>query len=273
MAASGSGVTIYGAMMLQDKWKDIRVEVSGHVAVVEIRRPPHNYFDLPLIVEIAEAFEQIDTKSDLRAIVLASSGKAFCAGASFSGDEGKEGYAVDPGALYREALRLFDTKKPVIAAIQGAAVGGGLGLALVADLRVAAPEARFCANFVKLGIHPGFGLTHTLPRLIGPQAASLLFYTGRRIDGVTALGLGLVDELVSADQLRSRAMTLANEIAENAPLAVQATRQTMRAGLTDAVRAQLGHEEQEQLRLFKTDDYHEGVRAVRERRPGRWVGA
>jgi len=159
-----------------------------------------------------------------------------------------------------------------VAAIQGSAVGGGLGLALVADFRVVSPEARFAANFTKLGIHPGFGLTYTLPRLIGPQRASLMFYTGRRIPGEQAVEWGLADVLAQADRLRDTAKDLAREIAESAPLAVRSTRATMRRGLADAVRAQTDHEFAEQSWLIRTEDHQEGVRAVAERRPGRFQG-
>ena len=255
---------------MNTQFGDVTVASEGHVAVVSFSRPPNNFFDLALIVNLADAFEAVDADCELRAIVLASEGKAFCAGASFSGGEGNGG---EPGALYREANRLFDTRKPIVGAIQGPAIGGGLGLALVPDFRVVAPEARFAANFVKIGIHPGFGLTHTLPRVIGQQEAALLFYTGRRIDGEEALRIGLADILVPAADLRARAVALAAEIAENAPLAVEATRATMRAGLAEAIGKQCEREGVAQVALFKTADFREGVKAVSERRSGRWVAA
>ena len=174
--------------------------------------------------------------------------------------------------LYVEGVRLFRCKKPVVAAIQGPAIGGGLGLALVADFRVATADARFAANFVKIGIHPGFGLTYTLPRLIGAQKASLMFLTGRRIEGKEALAWGLCDQLAERDDLRDAALTLAEEIAEGAPLALLSTRATMRQGLADAVKAQTDHEFKEQSWLFKTEDHREGVKAVTERRPGKFCG-
>src|SRR6185436_20373861 len=122
---------------------------------------------------------------------------------------------------YKEAIRLFRTRKPVVGAIHGAAVGGGLGLALVPDFRVTCAEARFSANFTRLGFHPGFGLTTTLPRLVGVQQAALLFYTGRRIGGQEAQRIGVADLLVAQDQVRTSAIELAREIAASAPLAVQ----------------------------------------------------
>jgi len=174
--------------------------------------------------------------------------------------------------LYEMAWRLFRSNTPVVAAVQGAAVGAGLGLALAADFRVAAPEARFTANFVKLGFHPGFGLTHTLPRLVGAQRAELMFLTGRRLKAEEALAWGLVDEVVPAEELRAAALRLAQEIAENAPLALTATRGTLRAGLAEAVRAATLREHYEQSGLRLTEDYAEGLRAVAERRAGNFVG-
>src|SRR5215831_6788225 len=163
---------------------DIGIEKSGHVALIEIRRPPNNFFDIPLIKELAGAFESFDEDIHIRAVVLAAQGKAFCAGANFSDGstldaQGRRPNEPGPGVapLYVEGNRLFRTKKPIIAAVHGAAVGGGLGLAMVADFRVACPEARFCANFTRLGFHPGFGLTVTLPAVIGQTKAALMFYT------------------------------------------------------------------------------------------------
>src|SRR5207247_5428881 len=142
----------------------------------------------------------------------------------------------------------------VIAAVQGAAVGGGLGLALVADFRVTCEEARFSANFNRLGFHPGFGLTATLPRLVGAQQAALLFYTGRRIPGDEAVRIGLADLLVAQDEVRSAAQALALEIAQSAPLAVLATRQTVRRGLVDQIEAATARELAEQDWLRRTED-------------------
>lgn len=246
---------------------EIHVFVDGHVARVELRRPPHNYVNASVLALLADTFEDLDRDPAIRCLILASQGKTFCAGADFSNDEGSGDTARQ---FYGSAVRLFATRKPVVAAIQGAAVGAGLGLATIADFRIASREARFSANFVKLGIHPGFGLTYTLPRIVGEQNAALLLYTGRRIHGEEAKMLGLVDRIVDASNLQSAASLLACEIAENAPLAVEATRATLRRGLAEAVALQTAHEAAEQERLFTTDDYLEGLRAVTERRPGRF---
>jgi enoyl-CoA hydratase/carnithine racemase len=252
---------------------DIGIEKTDHVALVEIRRPPNNFFDIPLIKDIAGAFESFDEDSNIRAIVLAAQGKAFCAGANF-GDgstldaQGRRSNEPGPGVapLYIEGNRLFRTKKPIIAAVHGAAVGGGLGLAMVADFRVTCPEARFCANFTRLGFHPGFGLTVTLPAVIGETKASLMFYTSRRVPGDEAYAMGLADVLVRQDQVRDAAIKLAAEIGENSPLGLIATRMTMRGGIADRVREATDHELEEQTRLRKTDDFKEGVKSMSERR-------
>lgn len=251
----------------------LKVTLEGHVATVTIDRPPNNHVSVELMSDLADALENLDNSNNCRAVVLASAGKAFCAGADLVAPDGIAGKGMGGiNALYDQAVRLFSVETPIIAAVQGAAVGAGLGLALVADFRVAAPEARFAANFVKLGFHPGFGLTHTLPRLIGQQRANLMFLTGRRVKAEEALGWGLVDEVVPLDGLLAAAQALAAEIAENAPLAVLATRKTLRQGLAEAVRAQTNHEHAQQTILRATEDFAEGVRAVQERRAGQFTG-
>ncbi len=256
--------------------KDIQVQLKNHVALIEILRPPNNFFDLSLICDIADALEELDNDDQCRAIVLASQGRHFCAGADFSQRRKVPVEQQDsPGQptsnpLYTAAVRLFDCKKPIVGAIQGAAVGGGFGLALVPDFRVVCAASRFTANFTKLGFHPGFGLTYTLPKLIGQQRANLMFYTGRRITGITALEWGLAD--VFNDDVRAGAFQLANEIAENAPLAVMSVRATMRRGIAHAIRVSTDHEFSEQYRLQQTDDHREGLKAVAERRAGDFKG-
>ncbi len=256
--------------------EDLKVERHSHVALVEIRRPPNNFFDSPLIEGLASVFEDLDRDAGVRALVLASAGKHFCAGANFGDARGRserrERRLEDGNPLYAAAVRLFACRKPVVGAIQGAAVGGGFGLALMPDFRVVCPEARFTANFVKLGFHPGFGLTWTLPRLVGQQRAALMFMTGRRIDGETAHEWGLADVLTDHTKLRAEALALAAEIAENAPLAVLSVRATLRDDIAASIRRQTDHEFAEQFRLQQTEDHKEGVRAVAERRPGNFQG-
>ena len=259
---------------METRYGDVEISLADHVATAEIQRPPNNFFDTALIQSLADAFEALDEDMDCRAIVLAADGKHFCAGANFhSGQAERDLRDVETGnPLYAQAVRLFSCKKPVVGAIQGAAIGGGFGLALVPDFRVLCPETRFAANFVKLGFHPGFGLTYTLPRLIGEPRASLIFQTGRRVGGEEAHSWGLGEVLTTKDNVRPAALELAREIAENAPLAVQSVRATMRDGIAAAVKAATDHEFREQHRLQQTEDHKEGIKAVAERRPGNFVG-
>ena len=260
------------------QYDDIGIEIDAQnkVAVVEIQKGPNNFFDVGMINNLADAFTEFDQGDDVRAIVLCSEGKHFCAGNDFSSRaRNAEREDRDPDAgnpLYAAATRLFATATPVVAAVQGAAVGGGFGLAVMPDFRVVCPEARFTANFVKLGFHPGFGLTHTLARIIGHQQAHKMFLTGRRIGGEEAYQIGLADVLTDRENLRDEAVRLAAEIAENAPLAVKSVRATMRAGLADAVKRQTDHENAEQFRLQQTEDFKEGIKSVAERRPGNFQG-
>ena len=253
---------------------DVQVSFDGNVATVEICRPPHNFFTIPLIQHLGNAFEDLEADRRCHSIVLAAQGSAFCAGADFSNRDATPPHrsprAVNP--IYGEALRMFACRKPVVAAVQGPAIGGGLGLALVADFRVTCAEAKFSANFNRLGFHPGFGLSVTLPRLVGVQRAAMLFYTGRRIAGEEAVAIGLADVLVAQDQVRNEAAKLAREIAISAPLAVQSTRATLRQGLVEQIRLAVARESTEQNAQFKTADFREGVAAMAARREPRFTG-
>ena len=254
---------------------DITIDLDGFVATVEIHRPPHNYFNQAMVTAIADAYEFLALETNCRAIVLVSEGKSFCAGSSvvntgkLTTEEQQEvsaGTAYGRSHIYEQGARMMQGELPVVAAIQGAAIGGGLGLALTADFRVAAPEARFSANFARLGFHHGFGLTVTLPELVGGQAAMNLLLTGRRIKADEALALGLCDEIVKLEGIRHRARSLADEIALSGPLSVRAIRRTMRQGLVDRFRIAVDREQVEQEWLRKTEDFREGISAAASRR-------
>ncbi|MCB2046825.1 MAG: enoyl-CoA hydratase/isomerase family protein [Novosphingobium sp.] len=250
----------------------VRVAVDSNVAVLTIDKPPHNFVSVQFMRDLADAFDDADADADVRALVLQADGSSFCAGADFSAPGEAGGTTDGIPALYVEAIRLYSNTKPIVAAIQGAAVGAGLGLALAADFRVTSPEARFVANFVKLGFHAGFGISLMLPRLIGDQKASLMLLTGRRIKGEEAFAWGLADQIAPADQLRDAAFALAREIAEGAPLAIIATRKTLRGELGEQIRQRTAEEFKIQSVLNKTEDFAEGVKSVAERRPGNFKG-
>ena len=254
---------------------EIGVSMDGHVATVELRRPPNNFLDVDLISALASALEALDDDANCRSIVLAAAGKHFCAGANLKkrmDDEAAGHKKVIRRHLYCEAQRLVQTRKPIVAAVHGSAIGAGLGLALVADFRVTCKEARLAANFAALGYHAGFGMTATLPRLVGAQRAQWLCYTGRRVPGDEAVALGLADRLVEQDAVRETAQQMAAELAQIAPLALQATRASLRNDLIPAFRAATEREAFEQMMLRETDDFKEGVKAGFERRPPKFTG-
>jgi enoyl-CoA hydratase/carnithine racemase len=241
-----------------------RIEaVDGHVGRVILSQPPNNFFSVGMIGEIADALESFDGDDACRVVVLSAEGKHFCAGADFSRRDARD----DTGELYRMAIRLFRTRKPIVAAVQGAAIGGGLGVALAADFRFVSPSARLSANFARLGFHHGFGLSVTLPRIVGNQRAAELLFTGRRVDGSEAVAMGLADRLVEDSGLSDAAVEFAREIAASAPLAVESIRATLRGDIADQVATATERELAEQLRLRQTNDFAEGVRATAERRP------
>jgi len=253
---------------------DVSVEVGAdHVAEVEIHRPPNNFFDVALIRSLADAYDTLGAGGGCRAIVLCAEGKHFCAGADFHRESDADSLPADGAAsLYEEAVRLFRGEIPVVASIQGAAIGGGLGLACSADFRVGAPEARFAANFARLGFHQGFGLSVTLPHIVGNQSSLEMLYTGRRVGGEEAHRMGLCDRLVPLADVRAGARDLAAEIAASAPLAVRSIRKTMRGHLADAVAEVTKREDAEQILLRDTADFAEGTRASFERRPAHFTG-
>lgn len=255
---------------------EVGVSIEGHVATVEMRRPPNNFLDLDLIGAVATALEGLDKIEQCRAVVLAAEGKHFCAGANLKRriDTEASGKPAAPPTrhLYHEARRLVMTKKPIVAAVHGSAIGAGLGLALVADFRVACKASRLAANFAALGYHPGFGMTVTLPRVVGHQKAQWLFYTGERLPGDKALEIGLIDRLVEQDKVRSAAQAMAAELAEIAPLALLATRESLRHDLIAAFKAATEKEAFEQSLLRGTNDFKEGVQASHERRAPKFTG-
>lgn len=239
----------------------LRTERRGAVAVLTLSRPPHNYFDAGLLRTLADALAEADEDRTIRVSVLASDQRSFCAGAEFGGAARPE-----PSAIYAQAKRLMTRTKPLVAAVRGAAIGGGMGLALAADMRVGCADTVFHANFARLGICAGFGLSHTLPRLVGAQKARDLLLTARRVTGEEALAIGLLDRLVAPADVGQEAAGLASEIAANAPAAVAATRALLGADERRAYEDAIERELAQQAPLFASRDFQEGVRAARERR-------
>ena len=248
-----------------NKNKDLEINKKSYTTYIKITRPPHNFFDASLISQIADILEEMDDDDKCRSIILHSEGKNFCAGANFTKSDFKDGGEVYPN-LYKQAIRLFKTKKPIIAVIQGAAIGGGLGLALAADFRIACENSRFSANFAKLGFHHGFGTTVTLPRVIGNQKAKLMLLTSIRVKGKDAYNMGLADYYVDKIELINKANEISELINSSGPLGIESIRNTINQGLVDEISKAVIREASEHNRLKDTKDFIEGINASLERR-------
>lgn len=244
---------------------ELNYSIKNHTAYIKINRPPNNYFDASLIENIADILDILDKEIICRSIILYSEGKNFCAGADFSKSNFIEGQNIYEN-LYKQALRIFNCSKPLIAIVQGAAIGGGLGLALSADFRITCKEAKFSANFGKLGFHQGFGISVTLPRLVGNQNAKLLLLTSRRLKGEEAYQIGLADVLTDKTLLMNKAEELANEINTSGPLGITSIRKTLNKGLVKELEKIVIREASEQNKLRKTSDFKEGINASINRR-------
>lgn len=248
---------------------EVATDLNGGIAVVEIRRGPNNYFTPGLIGALGDELERLDADPACRAIVLCSEGRHFCAGADFTGEMAEPGAA---GQVYQQAVRLFAIGTPIVAAVQGRAIGGGVGLALAADFRVAARSSRFTVNFSRLGFHQGFGLSVTLPALVGETEAARLLYSGASVTAEEAAAIGLCEVVADDERLRDAAVEYAEQFLGSAPLAVRSIKETLRGDLVRRIREVLPRELSEQTRLRRTEDFAEGVRAGRKRREPEFTG-
>lgn len=241
----------------------VDLQSRPHVATVSFSRGSSNFFNIELLATLVETLEGL-ADTGTRAVVLQSTSKHFCAGMNF----GPGNFTEREGEHIHDSIvpRLFAQPLPVVAAIEGAAIGGGFGLALAADFRVASTRARFAANFSRIGVNQGFGISVTLPRIVGEQRAAELLLTGRRFDGATARDLGLCDRLVDMGEASDVAHDLAEEIAAGAPLALSAIRKMLRATMLSELSNALVQERNEQRVLRSTSDFQEGVAAYSERR-------
>ncbi len=254
-------------------------ELSDHVATLTLNRPDNRNSMTPdLLAGLAEAVEGVRADADVRCVVVTGRGKSFCAGADFKqsrDDDDADAYRAPHDrayALYAPFLSLLDIEVPVIAAMQGHAIGGGLGLAVVCDLRVANREARYGANFVRLGLHPGMSTTYLLPRLMGVPRAVEFLLTGRIVSGSEAAEAGLVHYAVAPQEVLPRARALAEEIASAAPLAVRWTKRSIYQGLDWNPPRAARHEALVQSRSMETQDFREGVAALLGRRSPKFHG-
>jgi enoyl-CoA hydratase/carnithine racemase len=255
----------------------VRYERRGHIGVITLDRPDNRNSMTPELLDafvVASAAARAD--GEIRVLVITGAGRSFSTGADFKSTLQRDGDRRAPNersyAMYEPFLSLLEITVPIVAALNGHAVGGGFGLALVCDLRVGALEAQYGANFVKLGLAPGMAISYLLPRIIGFPRANELLLTGRLVDGAEAERLGILNRAVPAADVVATAMDLAQSIAAAAPLAVRATKDAIRRGLGLQIREAAHAEAYAQAESLATDDAREGIAALLAKRPPQFTG-
>jgi enoyl-CoA hydratase/carnithine racemase len=258
------------------EYRDLLYDVHGHVATVTLNRPDRlNAISTAMLESFSRALQAAHEDSSVRVIVISGAGKGFCAGLDMKDQAagqgvGAGGFRFDLGSAPPVVLHQLD--KPVICALNGAAAGYGLDLALGCDLRIASEDAKLAAVFTKRGVLPESGGSWLLPRLVGWARAAEIAFLGKVLSAREAFDLGLVNKVVPREALASETAAWADEIAGNAPLAVQATKRMMRLGLTETFEANVHHVFLQLLPLFASRDFREGMAAFLEKRAPRFTG-
>lgn len=254
-------------------------DLCDHVATLTLNRPDNrNSMTEDVLTGLEQAIDRVRGDAEVRAVVIGARGKSFCAGADFkSGAQRSPGSrSLSPGersfAMYKPFLSVLEIEVPVIAALGGHAIGGGLGLALVCDMRVANADAKYGANFTRLGLHPGMATTYLLPRIVGVPRAAELLLTGRLVTGAEAEKIGLVNYALPADEVDDRARELASECAQAAPIANRWTKRSLYRHTEWSPHDAARYEAELQSRTLETKDHREGVAALLEKRSPKFTG-
>lgn len=262
---------------------ELNIDICDHVMLITLNRPDiHNAISHEgMINEIIETFEYANQHQDIRAIILTGAGKSFCAGGNikdmrdktdmFAGDEASIAQAYKNG-IQRIPLAFSTLEVPIIAAVNGAAVGAGFDMTMMCDIRIGSENARFAESFVKLGIIPGDGGAWFLPRKIGHARAAQMALTGSMVDSNTALSWGIISECTAALDLLPRAWEIAKDIAKNPPLAVRQTKKLLQQSDSLSLPDMLDLCATTQASLHQTNDHSEAIASFLEKRPGHYHG-
>ncbi len=249
------------------------------IATLVLNRPERlNALNNELAMALNDALSRIAQDQSVSVVVITGAGRAFCAGGDLGalGNSRQSGTIKEVEPLLRAGmqmvLKMRTMPQPVIAAVNGAAAGAGLNIALAADIRIAAEEATFGQTFSKVGLFPDYGGTYFLPQLVGRAKAAELFYTGDIIDTKSALAIGLVNQVVPGARLEAEVKALAQKIAHGPALAIRAVKRALFAGGEKELAQALDNEVQEQMRCFLSEDCNEGIRAFFEKRPPKFQG-
>jgi 2-(1,2-epoxy-1,2-dihydrophenyl)acetyl-CoA isomerase len=247
---------------------------NNGIATLTLNRPDKlNAINKDLAVALNESLGRLTTDKSIYVVVITGAGRAFCAGGDLGviGEGRKNNDTTELEPLLRAGmhavLKMRTMAQPVIAAVNGAAAGAGMNIALAADLRVASESATFGQNFVKIGLFPDYGGTYFLPQLVGPAKAAEMFYTGEMIDAKEALRLGIVNRVVPAEQLESETQRFAQKIAEAPSVSIRAMKTALFGSHKLELEKALDDEVEQQLKCFKSPDCREGINAFLEKRP------
>ena len=260
-------------------YEHIQVSEADGIATITLCRPERlNAFIGHMRRDLAEALEHAGSDRNVRVVVLTGAGRTFCAGgdiafmAELMQRRDAEEFSRILGAGRRVILAIREMTKPVIASVNGPASGAGCNLALACDLRIAANTATFSQSFAKVGLHPDWGGTYFLPRLVTPNKACELFFLGDSIDADEALRLGIVNQVVAPEELETATRQLAERLRAAPPIALAAAKHAVYMSQAAELDEMLRHETEAQLRCFDSDDGHEGVHAFLEKREPKFTG-
>lgn len=253
----------------------VRYVRTGLIGEIVLDRPDNRNSMTPELLDAFAVASRAAREDDPRCIIVRGEGRCFSAGADFNATLQRDANALPHErsfAMYEPFLSIWDLAVPVIGALNGHAVGGGFGLALMCDVRIANRSAKYGANFCRLGLSSGMAISYLLPRIVGASKAAELLYTGRLMLGDELEAIGLCSEAVDGDEVVERARELAASIADSAPLAVRAVKQTLREGLGWDPRGAARREAALQAETIDTEDAREGIAALLEKRKPRFEG-
>lgn len=260
-------------------YEHIQVAEADCITTITLNRPDRlNAFIGHMRRDLAEALEHAGSDRGTRVVIITGAGRAFCAGgdiafmAELMQRRDAEEFSRILGAGRRVILAIREMTKPVIAAINGPASGAGFNLALACDLRIAANTATFSQSFAKVGLHPDWGGTYFLPRLVTPNKACEMFFLGESIDAAEAARLGIVNQVVAPEELESATIQLAQQLRAAPPIALAAAKHAVYMSQAAELDEMLRYEAEAQLRCFDSDDGHEGVHAFLEKREPKFTG-